>query len=100
MEVSPENLNRRSLKIFSVVEARLAADLARRGDAERRLLGRLEAIARRRPDLISQIGYAVIVYCQTLYVLDYFGLWEHQRQGRNARALTGELKSRSMTAVA
>lgn len=100
VDYSPENLNRRSLRIFSVVEARLAADLASRGEAERRLLGKLEAIARRRPDLISQIGYAVIVYCQTRHVLDYFGLWDRQRQERNARSAPAGLKSRSMTAVA
>jgi hypothetical protein len=99
-EVSPENLNRRSLRIFSVVEARLAADLARRGEAERRLLARLEAIARKRPDLISQIGYAVIVYCQTRHVLDYFGLWDQQRQERNTRPTAVGFKSQSMTAVA
>lgn len=99
-DASPRNLNPRSLRIFSVVEARLAAGLGTRGDAERRLLVSLEAIARRRPDLISQLGYALIVYCQTRHVLDYFGLWDHQRQGRDARLLTPERTSRTMPAVA
>ena len=98
LEASPDNLNRRSLKIFSVVEARLAADLGKRGDAERRLLDRLETLARRRPDLISQIGYALIVYCQTRHVLDYFGLWDQQR--REARPLAAEMTARSMPAMA
>jgi len=80
--MAPENVNRRSLKIFSIVEARLAAALARRGDAVQRLLAGLEALVRRRPDLISQIGYALIVYCQTRHVLEYFNLWDHERKSR------------------
>jgi radical SAM superfamily enzyme YgiQ (UPF0313 family) len=74
-ELAPENVNRRSLRIFSVVEARLAASLARRGEPERRLIGKLETLARQRPDLVSLFGYALIVYCQTRHVLDHFGLW-------------------------
>ena len=100
VEVSPENLNRRRLNIFSVVEARVAAELGRRGDAEKKLLSRLETLVKRRPDLISQIGYAIIVYCQTRLVLDTFGLWDQQRPVHYARSTAGGLRSQSMTAVA
>jgi hypothetical protein len=82
-ELSPECVNRRTLRIFSFVEARLAADLAKRGDAERRLLGRLEGLVRKRPDLVAQIGYALIVYCQTRFVLDHLGLWDSERNPRS-----------------
>jgi radical SAM superfamily enzyme YgiQ (UPF0313 family) len=74
-DLAPPNTNRRSLRVFSIVEARLAAALAKRGRRERRLLDRLEGLVQRRPDLISQIGYALIVYCQSRHVLDHFGLW-------------------------
>lgn len=89
-DMAPENINRRSLKIFSIVEARLAAALAKRGDAEQRLMGRLEALVQRRPDLISQIGYALIVYCQTRHVLQYFDLWDHDRNSRKPPHLARE----------
>ncbi len=99
VEVSPENLNRRRLNIFSVVEARVAAELGRRGDAEKKLLSRLEALVKRRPDLISQIGYAVIVYCQTRLVLDTFGLWDQQRPVTLCEVHCRRPENQSMTAM-
>ena len=81
VEISPRNVNRRGLQVFGPIEACLAASLGRRGEAERALLGRLEKLVAQRPDLIAQIGYAFIVYCQTRHVLDHFGLWE----GRSTR---------------
>ncbi len=88
-ELTPLNVNRRSLRVFSVVEARLAVALAKRGEAEKRLLSRLEKLVKQRPDLISQIGYALIVYCQTRHVLDHFGLWNAAgaRPGAEANAV-------------
>jgi radical SAM superfamily enzyme YgiQ (UPF0313 family) len=76
-DLAPPSSNRRSLRVFSIVEARLAAALAKRGARERQLLDRLEKLVQQRPDLLSQIGYALIVYCQTRHVLDHFGLWNH-----------------------
>ncbi|MGE0150383.1 MAG: DUF4070 domain-containing protein, partial [Parvibaculaceae bacterium] len=86
-ELAPANINRRGLQVFSLVEARLAGALARRGDAEKLLLSRLEKLVLRRPDLISQIGYALIVYCQTRHVLDHFGLWEGRRDLHRSAAV-------------
>jgi radical SAM superfamily enzyme YgiQ (UPF0313 family) len=80
--LAPENANRRRLSTFSFVEARLAAGVAKRGEAEQRLLGRLKALARQRPDLMTEIGYALFVYCQTRHVLDHFGLWDPDRKRR------------------
>jgi len=75
VELSPQNTNKRSLHLFSIVEARLANHLAARGPEEAKLIASLEKLALQRPDLVSQIGYALIVYCQTRHVLDHFGLW-------------------------
>lgn len=86
-EISPLNVNRRGLTVFSLIEARLAAQLARRGAAEQAMLARLEKLALKRPDLVSQIGYALIVYCQTRHMLDHFGLWDERRPGRGSSAL-------------
>jgi len=88
-ELMPVNVNRRSLQVFSLVEARLAGALAKRGEAEKALLARLEKLVLRRPDLISQIGYALIVYCQTRHVLDHFGLWEERRTLYPSRPVAG-----------
>ena len=86
-DASPLNINRRGLAAFSLIEARLAASLARRGAAETAVLARLEALVRRRPDLVSQIGYSLIVYCQTRHMLDHFGLWDDRRPSPRQRAV-------------
>lgn len=85
-ELAPANINSRSLRLFNMAEARLTAALARRGGREKQLVARLEKLARQRPDLISQIGYALIVYCQTRHVLDHFGLWNSAKNEGAAAA--------------
>jgi hypothetical protein len=86
-EVSPQNINRRGLTVFSLIEARLATALAKRGTSEQAVLARLEKLVLQRPDLLTQIGYALIVYCQTRHMLDHFGLWDERRPDRGARAM-------------
>lgn len=75
-ELSPPNQNRRIVSVFGVVEARLAGDLAGRGGRDRLVVERVSALVRRRPDLIAQVGYALLVYCQTRWMLDRMGLWD------------------------
>ena len=75
-EISPPNRNRRGLNVFSLIEARLAAALAKRGESETAVVSRLESLVRLRPDLLPQVGYSLIVYCQTRHMLDHFGLWD------------------------
>ena len=87
-EISPPNVNRRSLKVFSLIEARLAAALAKRGATETALLARLERLVRLRPDLISQIGYSLIVYSQTRHMLDHFGLWDERLHARRPTTIS------------
>ena len=86
-DMSPTNINRRGLNVFSLIEARLAASLGKRGETETALLARLERLVLKRPDLVSQIGYSLIVYCQTRHMLDHFGLWDERRPGRRPAAL-------------
>jgi hypothetical protein len=86
-EASPINVNRRGLTVFSLIEARLAAALAKRGDAETALLSRLERLVLKRPDLVTQIGYSLIVYCQTRHMLDHFGLWNERWPGPRPAAM-------------
>ncbi|MGE0238808.1 MAG: radical SAM protein [Parvibaculaceae bacterium] len=87
-EVSPANVNRRGLNVFSLIEARLAAALAKRGETETALVARLETLVRQRPDLLSQIGYSLIVYCQTRHMLDHFGLWDESLHARRPTAMS------------
>ena len=75
-ELSPPNSNRRTVSIFGVVEARLARDLANRSGRDQLVVERVSALAKTRPDLLAQIGYALVVYCQTRWLLDRLGLWD------------------------
>jgi radical SAM superfamily enzyme YgiQ (UPF0313 family) len=87
VELAPANINRRGLQLFNLIEARLANALAQRGEAEKALIARLEKLVLRRPDLIAQIGYSLIAYCQARHMMDHFGLWQGRRKLHRSAAV-------------
>ncbi|MEX1061398.1 MAG: radical SAM protein [Methyloceanibacter sp.] len=57
-------------------DSALAIRLSQLGTAERHLVQLLVRLEGERPDLLPQLKYILLFYCQVRYLLDYYGVWD------------------------
>jgi hypothetical protein len=67
---------------FTYPEIRLAQALARRGRREKALIDEIAQLCKARPDLIPNIGYSLMFYCQARHMMDWGAVWAEAAAAR------------------
>jgi hypothetical protein len=76
-----------ALPRFGRMEKALARRLAAFGERERRLVGLIEKLAWKRPDLSGHLGYALLAYCQARHMFEIYRVWDPELGRRDAPPL-------------
>lgn len=69
---------------FGLFHIMLAKRLAEKGGRERLALKGLEDLAGARPDLVADLRFAMIFYCQARYMLESAGIWKPAEMDQGA----------------
>jgi hypothetical protein len=84
VELTPPAAANNTSRKFMFSEILLAKRLTSRGNKERAAVNGLQELARARPDLVSNLGYALTFYCQARYMLETAGVWNPAGVDQNA----------------